>query len=390
MTKHATIAALLLMTSTTTLCAQPLRLATFNVSMEALNYLERGQVPNGGELSEQLKSNNQQIQNIAEIIQRVRPEILLLNEFDYIPEQANGIGYFIKHYLNVGQYDAKAINYPYVYLAPVNTGVPTPFDLNRDGKKSHSQNDAYGFGFFPGHFGMVLLSQHPIDFDKVRTFQHFLWKDMPGAQKTTIPGTTDNWYSDQAWQQFRLSSKSHWDIPVKVNGKTLHIIAAHPTPPVFDGEEDRNGKRNFDEIRFLNDYISPNTGSYIYDDQKLAGNLAENKRFVIMGDLNASTDEGDAIREGIAGLLNNPLINASFKPQSQGGAMHQIDNPLAKYHTAHWGMRADYVLPSSYGFKVKGGGVFWPEPESELFRLVKNRAASSDHRLVYMDLHITD
>jgi len=65
---------------------QKLRIATFNVSMEALNYLPyvKGQTPKveGNELSSQLKNNHQQIRNIAEIIQRVNPDIILLNEFD--------------------------------------------------------------------------------------------------------------------------------------------------------------------------------------------------------------------------------------------------------------------------------------------------------------------
>ena len=55
----------------------------------------------------------------------------------------------------------------------------------------------------------------------------------------------------------RLSSKSHWDVPVKVGGHTVHVLASHPTPPTFDGEEDRNGRRNHDEIRFWADYVSP-------------------------------------------------------------------------------------------------------------------------------------
>jgi hypothetical protein len=54
---------------------------------------------------------------------------------------------------------------------------------------------------------------------------------------------------------------------VKVGGKTIHVLASHPTPPTFDGAEDRNGKRNHDEIRFWRDYISEKTSNYIYDDK---------------------------------------------------------------------------------------------------------------------------
>ena len=49
-------------------------------------------------------------------------------------------------------------------------------------------------------------------------------------------------------------------------GKTVHFLVSHPTPPVFDGPEDRNGTRNFDEIRFWADYVIPSRSGYIYDD----------------------------------------------------------------------------------------------------------------------------
>ena len=33
---------------------------------------------------------------------------------------------------------------------------------------------------------------------------------------------------------FRLSSKSHWDVPLSIGGRTVHFLVSHPTPPVFD------------------------------------------------------------------------------------------------------------------------------------------------------------
>jgi len=48
----------------------------------------------------------------------------------------------------------------------------------------------------------------------------------------------------------RLSSKIHCDIPVDVRRQKVHVLASHPTPPMFDGAEDRNGRRSSDEVRF--------------------------------------------------------------------------------------------------------------------------------------------
>ena len=49
-------------------------------------------------------------------------------------------------------------------------------------------------------------------------------------------------------------------------------------------------------------------------------------------------------------------------------------------------MRADYVLPAKAQLSVLDSGIFWPQTNKAEFRLVKDRAASSDHRLVWVDV----
>lgn len=369
--------------------ASSIKIATFNVSMEATNYIPRNELVGGGDVLKQRLANGEhsQIRNIAEILQRVRPDIVLLNEFDYIPEPAQGVEAFIKHYLNVGQNGQAAIDYPYYYLAPSNTGLATEFDLDNNGKAEGYKADAQGFGFFEGHYAMVVLSKYPIAQDKVRTFQKFLWKDMPGALKPFYPKTGEAWYNEQEWNALRLSSKSHWDVPVNVDGKLIHVLASHPTPPVFDGDDDHNGKRNHDEIRLWTDYITQGKGDYIYDDNRRTGGLGDNASFVVMGDLNATIHGGNARIEGIGSLLNSPRVNNSFVPSSEGGKENRPDDAHSAGHTAYWGGRVDYVLPSA-DLKVKDSGVFWPTKDDKLFRLVADRAASSDHRLVWIEIEL--
>jgi len=367
-----------------------LKIATFNVSMDATNYVGRDvERATNKVLQTELQNNNQQIKNIAEIIQRTRPDIILLNEFDYISDPKKGAELFIEKYLNVAQQPTlAAIDYPYYYYAPVNTGKPSPFDLTGDGKATGTQGDAWGFGYFEGQYGMLLLSRYPIDTKNIRTFQHFKWQDMPNAIRPVVPSNGEFFYSDEIWAQYPLSSKSHWDVPVIVNDKTVHVLASHPTPPVFDGPEDRNGSKNHDEVRFWLDYINHHDSGYIYDDNGIKGGLGNNQRFVILGDQNSSATEGNSRKEAITALLSSELTNDDRVPQSVGGDQHKRQNPLSKHHTAYWGMRADYVLPSSFGFKVINNGVFWPTKNSETYRLIKDRAASSDHRLVWSELLI--
>jgi len=366
-----------------------LRVATFNVSMDASNYLPAEAIPESGAqaLTTALASQHPQIQAVAEIIQHTRPDVLVLNEFDYV-DAARGIDVFKRDYLQVSQNGESPIDYPYVFIAPVNTGVPSPYDLSGDGLATDTGDDAWGYGLYPGQYGMVLLSKYPIKHDQARTFQHFKWKDMPGALAPLKPGTSETFYSAPAWNEFPLSSKSHWDIPVQIHDHTLHVLVSHPTPPVFDGKENRNGRRNFDEIRFWAEYIQPHLSDYIYDDNGNKGGLAEHSPFVIAGDLNASVDGKDNVLGSIQQLLEHPLVNAENPPTSRGGVAHTPDNPLAAEHTAGWRKRADYVLPSKTGISLIQSGVFWPAPGEPKAELVQNRKASSDHRLVWIDIQL--
>jgi hypothetical protein len=122
---------------------------------------------------------------------------------------------------------------------------------------------------------MAVYSRYPIAYDDIRTLQLFLWKDMPGALLPDDPNTPtpSDWYAPDALEVFRLSSKSHWDIPMDIGNKKVHFLVSHPTPPVFDGPEDRNGKRNFDEIRFWAVYISPGCRSR-YIGEQTTGDLS--------------------------------------------------------------------------------------------------------------------
>ena len=260
-----------------------------------------------------------QAQNVAETIQRVDPDVLLINEFDYDPR---AVDLFRDNYLAVPHHGSTPVDYPYAYIAPSNTGVPSGFDLNNNGAVGGG-DDAFGFGAFEGQFGMVVYSKYPIDTDHVRTFQHFLWKDMPGAMLPDDPATAApaDWYSPEELEVFRLSSKSHWDVPIRIGRETVHFLVSHPTPPVFDGPEDRNGTRNHDEIRFWADYVGPNKSraAYIYDDEGVTGGLPADEKFVIAGDMNSDPLDGDSVPGSTQQLLDNPRVNDQTTPASGGG-----------------------------------------------------------------------
>jgi len=372
----------------------PVRFATFNAS---LNRSAAGQL-----VADLSTPDNAQAANAAETIQRVRPDVVLVNEFDFDTAGA-ALRLFQDNYLSVGRNGSEPIHYRHRYAAESNTGIPSGKDLDNNGSVG-GPGDAFGFGFYPGQFGMAVYSRFPIDLERVRTFQHFLWKDMPGARLPDDPATPApaDWYSEDELAIFRLSSKSHWDLPLRIGRKTVHFLVSHPTPPVFDGPEDRNGTRNFDEIRFWADYISPGRqSSYIYDDSGGRGGLRPGALFVIAGDQNSDPLDGDSIPGSIQQLIDHPLVRdplptsegAVEQAELQGGAneTHRSD---PRYDTADFAdsapgnLRADYVLPRK-NLKVVRARVFWPLSSDPLFRLVGVFPfPTSDHRLVWVDVRI--
>jgi hypothetical protein len=376
------------------------RFATFNAS---LNRLAAGQL-----ITDLSSPGNDQADTVAEIIQRTRPDVLLINEFDFDDQGEGGSSLaaelFQDNYLSVAHGDADPIEYPYRFVAPSNTGIASGFDFNNNGVVG-GPDDAFGFGFFPGQFGMAVYSMFPIDEADVRTFQHFLWKDMPGALLPDDPATPApaDWYSPAELDVFRLSSKSHWDVPIEIGARTVHFLVSHPTPPVFDGPEDRNGTRNHNEIRFWADYVLPSRSGYIYDDEGNPGGLEAGALFVIAGDQNSDPFDGDSIPGSAQLLLEHPLINTKVTPQSdgaveqsalQGGAnLTHVGDP--RFDTADFldvpapgNLRADYVLPRR-NLPIEAAEVFWPESTDPLFPLVGTFPfPSSDHRLVWVDVRI--
>ena len=373
------------------------RFASFNAS---LNRSAAGQL-----VADLSTPGNAQAAAVAETIQRTNPDVVLVNEFDYVAG-GQAAELFRENYLEVGHNGAAPVDYPYYFVAPVNTGVPSGFDLNNSGTIGGG-DDAFGFGFFPGQYGMVVYSKYPIATDDVRTFQHFLWKDMPGAVLPDDPATPEpaDWYSPEELDVFRLSSKSHWDVPIRIPGrKPVHFLVSHPTPPTFDGAEDRNGTRNHDEIRFWADYVAGGrAAAYIYDDEGGTGGLGRGQDFVIAGDQNADPFDGDSFDDAILQLLEHPRVQDPHPTSAgaveaaarDGGANLTHTGPAAE-DTADFAdslpngpgnLRADYVLPSER-LAVEDAGVYWLTSSDPLFtRLVGTFPfPASDHRLVWVDV----
>ncbi|QDI05730.1 endonuclease/exonuclease/phosphatase family protein [Xanthomonas cerealis pv. cerealis] len=367
-----------------------LRVATYNT---ALNSDE------DGGLIAALQGDSAQARKIAAVLQQVRPDLVLLNEFDY-DDAHRAADLFQQRYLGVAQpLGGAALHYPYRYLAPVNTGVPSGLDLDNNGSVGNDGrargNDAWGYGLHPGQYGMLLLSRYPIDAAAIRSFRLLKWSALPGALRPIDPASGHPFHSDAVWAQLRLSSKSHWDVPVRTPLGLVHALVAHPTPPVFDGPEKRNLARNHDELRLWREYLDNRAGTaWLCDDAGRCGGLAADARFVILGDLNNDVIDGDGRHDAIRALVEHPRVLHYPTPHSAGG--EETARAYAAHGIAHRGppqqvtgdfgpragaMRLDYVLPSN-DFRYLDSGVFWPASSVPAAAI----ADGSDHHLVWVDV----
>ncbi|WP_435594057.1 endonuclease/exonuclease/phosphatase family protein [Proluteimonas luteida] len=369
--------------------AGALRIASYNTSLYS---------DEAGGLMQRLQGDDAGARRIAAVLQQVRPDIVLLNEFDYVAD-GSAAALFQSRYLARTQPGGGApLHYPYRYIAPVNTGVQSGLDLDGNGSVGGDGrdrgNDAWGYGLHPGQYGMLLLSRHPIDADAARTFQHLRWSAMPGAKRPVDPDSGRPFHADAVWSQLRLSSKSHWDVPVRTPQGVLHVLASHPTPPAFDGPEKRNVARNHDEIRLWTEYLSPGPHDWLCDDAGRCGGLDADARFVILGDLNNDPVDGAGDHEAIVGLIEHPRVLRMPTPRSDGaveaaeaaGAANLEHRGAHAHDTGSFGprvgnLRLDYVLPS-VGQRAVASGVFWPRSDAPHADIVDG----TDHRLVWVDV----
>lgn len=339
--------------------AETLRIATYDAGLS-----RKGP---GLLLQDIQRGKDQQVAAAVTVIAKADPDVLLLTGIDYDQPLA------ALHALR-DQLAAAGARYSHLFAFAPNSGMPTGLDLDGDGTRS-GPRDAQGYGLFPGQGGMALLSRVPIARAQSHDLTSLLWHDLPG---TLIGGAG---LAPQARAIQRLSSTGHWDVVLNAPGGPLHLLAYAATPPVFDGPEDRNGRRNHDEtalwMRYLNGGlpIPPPTG-----------------RFVILGNANLDPVDGQGRKDAMRALLSDPRIQDP-RPESLGGRLAaspgHSGNPALD--TADWpeqggpgNLRVDYVLPSA-GLVVIAAGVVWPPPGDPALAFVTR---ASRHRLVWVDLRL--
>jgi hypothetical protein len=298
-----------------------LRVATYNLGL--------GRDGPGLLLGDILKQKPE-ILALAATISTADPDIILLTGFD-------------NDYQNIALQrfnTLEGLRFPFLFAPLGNEGAPSGLDINGNGRLQ-DWNDAWGYGRFEGHKAMALLSRYPIG--KTRVFNRLLWQDF-GPNPQAPHGAP--FYPPALWPQLRLAAHSLWDVEILAPDFPLHILAAHPTPPVFDGPENANGLRNAAEISFLNRYLD---GEAFQDDSGQTAPLAT-EPVVLLADLNADPAQGDSLKPALRTLLAHSRLQ------------DPIDQPTVDW-PAVGRLRVDYVLPDAR-LTIRGAGVIWPEEQA--------------------------
>jgi hypothetical protein len=296
---------------------------------------------------------------VEQVIVRLDADVLLLTGIDYDYGQI-ALQELAAHLAKAG------LTYPHILALRPNTGVQTGLDLDGNGAVGEAR-DAQGFGRFSGQAGMAVLSRNPIG--APRDFSGLLWRDLPGANLP--PDMTEEAKALQL-----LSTSGHYDIPIAyAPDHDLHLLAWYATPPVFDGPEDRNGRRNHDEAAFWL--------------RMLDGGLpwpAPNGPFVLLGQSNLDPMDGDGLHDAMTDLLTHPALQDPGQKGRDGHVdTHHTGDPAldtAFYAKGLGGLRVDVLLPSA-SLSVTASGVLWP-PVTDPF--AKILIAASRHRPVWAEI----
>lgn len=340
----AAIAAFLLLWWAMPSAAETLRIALFNteLSQKGPGLLLRGLT--GKSLP--------QAEAVIDVIAATDPDILILQDFDWDLE-ARALRAMQTRLSD------RNLAYDYLFTARPNSGLPTGLDMDGDGRTGTAR-DAQSFGNFVGAHGIAVLSRYPLLEDQLVDFSAIVWRDLPWAKLPQHPNGTP-FPSPEAQAQQRLSSTNHWILPVTLpNDAQLDLMIFKATPPVFDGTEDRNGKRNHDEIAFWRHILDGHLG------------LTLDNPVVLIGDANLDPELGEGLHGSIQSLLKHPRLHDP-----------RPTNPSSLAATVEWDqtgpMRVDYILPD-IALRILDAGVVWPTAPQD------PAAVASRHRLVWVDI----
>ena len=327
---------------------------------------------------------------VAEIIQRVRPDVLLINEFDF---DADGTALrLFQQQLPVRRRTTapRRSATRYRFIAPSNTGIPSGFDLNNYGTSIGGPGRRLRLRRLPGpvRHGRLLAATRstpttsgPSSTSSGRTCRARC------CPTTRPPRRRPTGTPPRSWPSSRCRPRATGTCRSRSAARPSTSWSATPPRRCSTVPRTATARRNHDEIRLWADYVTPGAERLHLRRRRQARRArARGAAFVIAGrpELRpARRRQHPRLDPAAAG---QPAGQHHRHPDQRRGRSEQAEaagrgrtsptesDPRVRHRRLRrqlpgpGNLRADYVLPSS-DLRIRNSGIFWPTVDDPFFYL---------------------
>lgn len=308
--------------------------------------------------TQKLAEDNEQLEAVKNILDEYNFDLLSINELQYdkkgIPDQFySSEGKNAEKLLT--KLDKETMDYA-ISFHQANTGNKAKKNskgkyltkMNRQARKLADQDN---FGIFPGQYSTALISRFPIKHEVV--IKDLKWREFNrkiDLSKYKRPN------GRRIPTGLELFDKTFNDTIIEVNGQEVHIITLHTVPSYhFGNKKSPNYKRNSDQLRFLEWYLTGGTDIPVQlpERYKNIKPLPPTAKFIALGDWNTSIYENN---EG------SQVLRRLFKQVKLW-----IERPAHTHETQHFGKKRlkltlDYI--AYRGLNILDAGIHYPKEDS--------------------------
>ncbi len=292
-------------------------------------------------------ARDDQAEAALDIIAAAQADVILLGDVDWDFE-GRGLEALVARLAEHG------LDYAYSWAPKPVSGLASGLDLDGDGRLG-GPRDSLGYGWFTGDSGVAVLSRHPIG--SATDLSDLLWSD-----RADVEGLLP----DDAKDVVPLATVGQWVVPLQVQGTEVSLITLAAGTPVFDGPEDRNGRRNAAELALVSELV------------------AQADLPIVLGRANVDPVDGKGDQAALEAVLLHPALTDPRPRGSGGGGDGHLGDPALD--TVNWqgpgALRVDYVLPART-MRVLDAGVIWPDADDPLAEVAE---LAGPARLVWVDV----
>lgn len=306
--------------------------------------------------SAKIKKPNKQLDAVKKILSKRDFNILSLNEVQYDIPGAPTYRYKTRgeNLRLLGDFlDSKLSSWNYSFH-PANTGAFArkkkngSFHKSFAAKNSRDYADQVNFGLFPGQYSTGAL------FDFKKTYEVLVkdlkWVDFNKKVKISRYKKVNG---KPLPKDMELFDKTFSDVTVQIQGKEVHLILLHTVPAYhFGNKKSPNYKRNADQLRFLEWYLTGKTDFPV--ELEHIKPLPPGTPFIAIGDWN--TDITNKKNTG------SKILRRLFTKYSPWMAKPGVTNESAGFSPKRLKLTLDYIMYSEH-FELVSGGIITPKEE---------------------------